>query len=159
MIHNILKSFVIAILVFFSVSAAVAQEDGNGGGAVRISFGNGDVVEPITLSGDDPAVPSKPKPVFHTNSMVLNQILADCDEFEHVRQTLAQLQSSGQISLPEDADCPDCFLIVNNFSTGMVVAVLDKGKGKRMNLLNNQFETDAMYEGDEFKKLRFSLVE
>lgn len=137
----------------------LAQNDGNGGGAVRISFGNDNYVEPVTLSGDDPAVPPKPKRVFHTNSLILNQILAECEDFEALTNLLDELEKTSKITLSDGVDCGDCFLIVNNSETKNVVAVLDKGKGKRMNLLNNQFETETIYEGVGFEKRWFSLSE
>ncbi|MCQ2279476.1 MAG: hypothetical protein MJZ49_01575 [Bacteroidales bacterium] len=137
----------------------IAQNDGNGGGAVRISFGNDNYVEPVTLSGDDPTIPPKPKRVFHTNSLILNQILAECEDFEALTKLLDELEKTSKITLSDSSSCEDCFLIVNNSETKIVVAVLDKGKGKRMNLLNNQFETETMYEGDAFEKRWFSLSE
>lgn len=137
----------------------MAQNDGNGGGAIRISFGNDNYVEPVTLSGDDPAVPPKPKRVFHTNSLVLNQILAECEDYKALTELLDELEKTSKISLSDGSECGNCFLIVNNFETKIVVAVLDKGKGKRMNLLNNQFETETIYEGDAFEKRWFSLSE
>lgn len=152
---------IISLFVFFvamSVLSAFAQDDGNGGGAVCISFGN-EYVEPVSLSGDDPSIPPKPKKEFHTNSIILNQILAACDDFSALQTLLQKLQNASKITLltmPEDGNC---FVIVNKVDTKEVVAVLDRGKGKRMNLLNNQFETEEIYEGETFKKRYFLLLE
>lgn len=153
------KSVLLLSVIFLFTASLFAQNDGNGGGAVRISFGNDEHVEPVTLSGDAPAIPPKPKAVFHTNSIVLNQILAECEEVEALQTTLDLLQKSSKISISTEENCPDCFTIVINSENHKIIAVLDKGKGKRMNLLNNQFETDAMYEDAKFEKMRFLLME
>lgn len=87
----------------------MAQNDGNGGGAVRISFGNDNYVEPVTLSGDDPAVPPKPKRVFHTNSLVLNQILAECEDYKALTELLGELEKTSKIALSDGSECGNCF--------------------------------------------------
>ena len=154
-----MNKFLFLLIFFISVSVtAFAQNDGNGGGAVRISFGN-EYVEPVSLSGDDPSIPPKPKKEFHTNSIILNQILASCDDFSALQELLQKLQNTSKITLltmPEDGNC---FVIVNKIDTKEVVAVLDKGKGKRMNLLNNQFETEDNYAGENFERCYFLLLE
>lgn len=150
-----------ALFVFFvafGILSACAQDDGNGGGAVRISFGN-EYVEPVSLSGDDPSIPPKPKKTFHTNSIVLNQILAECDDPSALQALLQKLQNASKITLLTMPENSNCFVIVNKINTKEVVAVLDKGKGKRMNLLNNQFETEDIYAGEGFEKIYFLLLE
>ncbi len=144
--------------VTFGIISACAQDDGNGGGAVRISFGN-EYVEPMSLSGDDPAIPPKPKKTFHTNSIILNQILAECDDPSALQALLQKLQNASKITLLTMPENGNCFTIVNKVDTKEVVAVLDKGKGKRMNLLNNQFETEEIYKGETFEKCYFLLLE
>lgn len=155
--NRIILTLVISLCI--SPIFLMAQDDGNGAGAVRISFGDGNYIEPTTLSGDDPAVPPKPKRVFHTNSIILNQILAEYEDFESLMKKISDFEKASKIILSDGTDCSDCFLIVNNFETKKVVAVFDKGKGKRMNLLNNQFETEAMYEGELYEKRWFSISE
>lgn len=146
-------------LLFICLSlTAFAQNDGNGGGGVRISFGN-EYVEPQTLSGDDPAIPPKPKREFHTNSLILNQILSNCDDFEAMQATLEKFKASNRILLFEELPETKVFSIVYDFESKTVVSVFDKGNGKRMNLLNNQFETDDMYPNSEFGRIWFSIEE
>ena len=152
---------ILSLFIFFaaiSVLPAFAQNDGNGGGAVRISFGN-EYVEPVSLSGDDPSIPPKPKKEYHTNSIILNQILAACDDYSALHDLLQMLQNASKITLLTMPENGDCFVIVNKIDTKEVVAVLDKGKGKRMNLLNNQFETEDNYAGENFEKYYFLLLE
>ena len=154
-----MNKFLFLLIFFISVSVtAVAQNDGNGGGAVRISFGN-EYVEPVSLSGDDPSIPPKSKKEYHTNSIILNQILAACDDYSALHDLLQKLQNASKITLLTMPENGDCFLIVNKIDTKEVVAVLDKGKGKRMNLLNNQFETEDNYAGENFEKYYFLLLE
>lgn len=154
--NKVLPLFI--FFVIFSIISACAQDDGNGGGAVRISFGN-EYVEPMSLSGDDPSIPPKPKKTFHTNSIILNQILAECDDFSALQTLLQNLQNASKITLLTVPENGNCFVIVNKVDTKEVVAVLDKGKGKRMNLLNNQFETEEIYKGENFEKCYFLLLE
>ncbi len=154
--NKVLPLFI--FFVTFGIISACAQDDGNGGGAVRISFGN-EYVEPMSLSGDDPAIPPKPKKTFHTNSIILNQILAECDNFSALQTLLQNLQNASKITLLTMPENGNCFVIVNKVDTKEVVAVLDKGKGKRMNLLNNQFETEEIYNGENFEKCYFLLLE
>ena len=154
--NKVLPLFI--FFVIFSIISACAQDDGNGGGAVRISFGN-EYVEPMSLSGDDPSIPPKPKKTFHTNSIILNQILAECDDFSALQTLLQNLQNASKITLLTVPENGNCFVIVNKVDTKEVVAVLDKGKGKRMNLLNNQFETKEIYKGENFEKCYFLLLE
>ena len=152
---------VLPLFIFFltfGIMFACAQNDGNGGGAVRISFGN-EYVEPVSLSGDDPSIPPKPKKEFHTNSIILNQILAECDDLSALQDLLQKLQNASKITLLTMPENGNCFLIVNKVDTKEVVAVLDKGMGKRMNLLNNQFETEDIYNGENFEKCYFLLLE
>lgn len=141
--------------------AGFAQSnDGNGGGAVRISFGSGsEYVEPRTLSGDDPAVPPKPHRTFHTNSVNLNKILEATWDFEAMQNVLEKLKSSQKVVVSEGAECAACFTIVYNLETKEVVAVMDKGSGKRMNLLSNKFETNDLYVEESFGKILFELNE
>lgn len=154
-----MNNFLFPLIFFISVSVtAFAQNDGNGGGAVRISFGN-EYVEPVSLSGDDPSIPPKPKKEYHTNSIILNQILSACDDYSALHDLLQKLQNASKITLLTMPENGDCFLIVNKIDTKEVVAVLDKGKGKRMNLLNNQFETEENYAGENFEKYYFLLLE
>lgn len=154
--NKVLPLFI--FFVTFSIISACAQDDGNGGGAVRISFGN-EYVEPVSLSGDDPSIPPKPKKTFHTNSIILNQILAECDDFSALQTLLQNLQNASKITLLTVPENGNCFTIVNKVDSREVVAVLDKGKGKRMNLLNNQFETEEIYKGENFEKCYFLLLE
>ena len=151
---KIIVTFIFCCLI----TAALAQNDGNGGGAVRISFGN-EYVEPVSLSGNDPNIPPKPQREFHTNSPILNQILANCDDFSNLQSTLLNFQDNDKILLFEDIPQTKFFTIVYNLFDKNVVAVLDKGSGKRMNLLNNQFETDDIYPDAEFGKMRFVINE
>ncbi len=141
--------------------AGFAQSnDGNGGGAVRIGFGSdSEYVEPRTLSGDDPAVPPKPHRTFHTNSVTLNKILDATWDFEEMNKVLEKLKSSQKVVVSEDGECGACFAIVYNFSTKEVVAVMDKGSGKRMNLLSNKFETNDLYDNESFGFILFELNE
>lgn len=153
------RILVIATLsVMLYLPSTVAQNE-NGG--ARISFGEGnEFVEPRTLSGDDPAVPQKPKRTFSTNSIILNQILQSCDEgFDSFNKIFKKLQEIEKITLGTEDNSRECFSVVYNFDTSEIKAVMDKGTGKRMNLLNNQFETDEKYPSDVYKKIYFLINE
>lgn len=152
--------FLLAFLMVGSPLFCLAQSnDGNGGGAVRIQFGGGDYVAPRTLSGDDPAMPPKPKKTYNTNSIVLNQILESTDDFELFNTTLENFQKIGKVMLSEEENCSTCFMVVYNLDSKNIVAVMDKGNGKRMNLLSNKFETNDLYSGENFGKIRFQIDE
>ncbi len=155
--HLIMKLLCISVLLI-CVSFVSAQNE-NGG--VRISFGNdAEYVEPKTLSGDDPAVPAKPKRHFSTNSIILNQILESCDEgYESFNTTFEKLQNRGKVVLGNDDNHADCFAVVYNLESKKIVAVMDKGFGKRMNLLDNQFEKDDLYPQETFGRIFFLIEE
>ncbi|MBO4644908.1 MAG: hypothetical protein J5642_00140 [Bacteroidales bacterium] len=153
-----MKRITLIVSLLLSSIGFLSAQNENGG--VRISFGSDmENVEPRTLSGDDPSVPAKPKRQFFTNSITLNKILSDCDDYETLKKTLDQLQESSIVTVTMNANGTDCFTIVYNSSEKKVVAVLDKGKGKRMNLLNNQFETEDAYQGESYEKIYFSIEE
>ena len=85
--------------------------------------------------------------------------MAECDNFSALQTLLQNLQNASKITLLTMPENGNCFVIVNKVDTKEVVAVLDKGKGKRMNLLNNQFETEEIYNGENFEKCYFLLLE
>ena len=152
--------FLLAFLMVCGPVFCFAQaDDGNGGGAVRINFGGGNHVEPQTLSGDDPAIPPKPKKTYNTNSIILNKILESADDFELFNATLENFQNSGKVMLGGAENCRTCFMVVYNLSSKNIVAVMDKGTGKRMNLLSNKFETNDLYPSEEFGKIWFQIDE
>ena len=145
-------------LFFFSNYFCYAQSgNDNPNGGVRISFGNDNYVTPTTLSGDDPAIPPKPKRTFNTNSITLNLILQDADTFENVSKTLDALLENERITMGGGETCRTCFVIVYNLDTGDIPAVLDKGTGKRINLLTNQSEDLEAYPKETFGRIWFEL--
>lgn len=155
------KQIALFISLFFGfATASLAQSNNGNGGGVRISFGNdAEYVEPKTLSGDDPAVPPMPKRTFNTNSILLNQLLEASDNFDRFNQTLEKFQNNQKLTLESGDNCRSCFLAVYNIATKEIVAVLDKGTGKRVNLLNNKFETNDLYSSDAYGKIWFQLDE
>lgn len=151
--------FTISLIIFtFFFSNATAQ---NESGGVRIRFGNdGEYAEPQTLSGDNLAIPVKPKRTFSTNSIVLNQILQSCDEgYDSLSNTMEKLRKMEKVTVAEQGFSKDVFTIVYNSDTHEIVAVLDKGTGKKMNLLTNQFETDEKFAIDIYLKIYFLINE
>jgi hypothetical protein len=159
MILQIARSLTIALFICSFFLPVVSAQNENGG--VRISFGDGsEYSEPRTLSGDDPAVPPKPKRTFSTNSIVLNQILQSCDEsFDAFNKTFEKLQKMEKITLGTEDNPRENFTIVYNFETKEIVAVLDKGTGKKMNLLTNQFVTDENFTNEIYQKIYFLINE
>ena len=151
-------SVALALVGILFVSTLSAQNE-NGG--VRISFGNdSEYTEPRTLSGDDPAMPSKPKRTFSTNSIILNQILQSCDEsLESFNTTFEKLRKMEKVTMAEKGFSKEIFTVVYNSDNQEIVAVFDKGTGKRMNLLTNQFETDEKFANEIYKKIYFLINE
>ena len=156
MINRIFTALSLLAIVSFSTLSA---QNENGG--VRISFGSdNEYTEPRTLSGDDPAIPAKPKRTFSTNSIVLNQILQSCDEgFESFNTTIEKLRKMEKVTVVEQGFSKEIFTVVYNSDTQKIVAVFDKGTGKRMNLLTNQFETDEIFASEIYKKIYFLINE
>ena len=153
-----MKYIVTLLFLFSSFSFCLAQEDNDRNGGVRISFGN-EYVEPQTFSGDDPNIPPKPKRTFSTNSIILNQILQECENFESLITTMEKFQNSGQITIIEKEECADCFTIYYLKEGNTVEAVMDKGNGKRANLLDNQFITTDKFTSKTYEAIRFQINE
>lgn len=153
-----MKYLATLLFLFSSISICLAQEDNDRNGGVRISFGN-DYVEPQTFSGDDPNIPPKPKRTFSTNSIILNQILQECEDFESLTTTMGKFQNSGQITIIEQEECADCFTIYYLKEGNIVEAVMDKGSGKRANLIENQFITTDKFTSDTYGTIRFQINE
>ncbi|MCK9339096.1 MAG: hypothetical protein PHQ33_06565 [Bacteroidales bacterium] len=151
-IGTIISLIGFCIFLMGNLHAQEPQQPENGHGGVSIGFGNGG--EAVTLPGNSPNIPPKPKKNFYTNSLVLNQILGNYDNQATFLQNLDQLKEKGIVDYGEWATAPDlsaCFVVVIN-QAEEIIAVLDKGGEKRINLLNNQFETLTQYAHTDYVK-------
>lgn len=155
---NIYTIITLFISIFLCVNIISAQEENNNG-AFRISIG-GDYVEPHTLAGDDPNIPPKPKRQFNTNSIFLNQILNSCENYEDYEKTMALFTKMQRVFYADStADLKQYFMVVYITDTKEIVALMDKGTGKRCNLLTNQFETNDLYSDEKYSKVWFRIEE
>ena len=154
-----LFSVIVGFIILGSLSHSTYAQEENNNGAFRISIG-GEYVEPYSLPGNDPNIPPKPKRQFNTNSIFLNQILNSCETYETFEETMERFQKMNRVFYSEDqSNTKDFFTVVYMKETKEIVAVMDKGSGKRCNLLTNQFETDDLYQDEKYAKIWFKIEE
>ena len=72
---------------------------------------------------------------------------------------MEKFQNSGQITIIEKEECTDCFTIYYLKEGNTVEAVMDKGNGKRANLLDNQFITTDKFTSKTYEAIRFQINE
>lgn len=164
-IFSMQKTSTISLISFFMIimmTCAFGQEPQrpeHGHGAVSIGIGSGS--DAVTMPGNSPNIPPKPRKTFSTNSIVLNQILSNYDDYANFMQSLAALKAKGLVDYGEFStagNLAESFILITDKQQN-IISVLDKGAEKRMNLLNNGFETLSQYADDGYSKTWFVVIE